>query len=296
MTKRKTVVTIGICVRNGERTILNALKSLNAQKFPKDLLEIIIVDDGSTDNTLEIVRSFAENSDIQVKIYTQGWKGIASARNLVIREVKGKYIIWVDADMMLPEDYVIKLVEFMELHPNVGATRGQYGIIKSKKLVAMLENCRTINLWSPLPRLWGTGGAIYRVSALKEIGGFDERIKGAGEDIDVLIRLQKKGWVICSLDVKFYEHYKETWGELWKQYFWWGYGAHFISHKHENFINVISRLPIVAFIAGILRLLKIFKYESRLIYLLLPIHEVFKKTSWLMGFIIGHFDGYGHKA
>jgi len=257
-------------------------------------MEIIVVDDGSTDKTLEIVRSFAEQNDASIKVYSQKWKGIASARNLVVKKARGEYVIWVDADMTLSKNFVQKQVEFLERHPRAGAAKGKYGFIRSDKVIAKLENCRAFNIATPSQEVWGTGGAIYRVSALREIGGFDEEIKGAGEDIDALIRLKKRSWLTSLTDAMFYERYKESWRELWKQYFWWGYGAHFVKHKHKNFISVFARLPPVALVAGVLRFLKAFKHEHNLIYIILPFYELFKETGWLMGFIVGHFNGYGH--
>jgi glycosyltransferase involved in cell wall biosynthesis len=257
-------------------------------------MEIIVVDDGSTDKTLEIVRSFAEQNDVSIQVYSQKWKGIASARNLVVKKARGEYVIWVDADMTLSKNFVQKQVEFLGRHPRVGAAKGKYGFVRSDKIVAKLENCRAFNIMTPSREAWGTGGAIYRLSALREIGGFDGEINGAGEDIDALIRLKKRGWLTSLTDAIFYERYKENWRELWKQYFWWGYGAHFVKHKHKNFISVFARLPPVALVAGALRFLKAFKYEHNLIYLILPFYELFKEMGWLIGFIVGHFNGYGH--
>jgi len=289
------LVTVGICVKNGEKTILDALKSVIDQDFPKTEIEIIIVDDGSTDNTLKIIEDFASRTRVQLKIFSQSWRGIASARNVVLRHSQAKYIVWVDADMRLCKDFLKKQVEFMELHPMVAAAKGSYIMLKSKKVVALLENCRIFPMRRSLfSEPWGTGGAIFRVSALKEIGGFDERIKGAGEDMDVIIRLKKKGWLIGKTKAKFCEKYKETWRDLWKQYYWWGYGAHFIRHKHKNTVSVFARLPLVALLKGIFRFSTVFNYDRRLTYLLLPLQEFFKETGWLAGFMAGNFDGYGH--
>jgi glycosyltransferase involved in cell wall biosynthesis len=259
-------------------------------------MEIVIVDDGSTDKTLEIVKAFASRAEVITRVYSQHWKGIASARNVVVKESRGRYIIWVDSDMKLPKDHLRKQVEFMNHHLKVGAAKAHYGFLRAKKLVASLENSRAFDLQPNASKLWGTGGSIYRVNALREIGGFDERNKGAGEDIEALVRIQKKGWLLCTTSAEFYEEFKETWRDLWRQYYWWGYGAHFVHHIHANSICIGVRLPPVAFLIGILRLFKIFKHHPKILYLLLPLHNIFKETAWCVGFVNGHLDKYGHKS
>jgi glycosyltransferase involved in cell wall biosynthesis len=288
-------VTIGICVRNCEKTIGGALKSVFGQDYPHEAMELIIVDDGSTDRTLEYVRQIVSDNDIYTKVFHQSWRGLGAARNLVVRNACGKYIIWVDGDMELTPDFVRKQVEFMERNPKVGAAKGRYKLIKSKNIVAILENSRAFHLLKEDSKIVGTGGSIYRIEAIKKIGGFDEGIRGAGEDLDALLRMQKEGWLLSRTDAEFYESFKDNWKDLWLEYYWWGYGAHYVRHKHKDKISLIVRLPPVSFIIAFARLFLIFRSTARLSYLLLPIHSVFKDSAWIFGFLRSHKNEYGHK-
>jgi glycosyltransferase involved in cell wall biosynthesis len=257
-------------------------------------MEIIFVDDGSTDKTLELVRSFGLRTEVTTRVFHQDWRGIAAARNVVVRESRAQYIVWVDGDMRLPRDHVSKQVEFMNLNPNVGAAKAGYGLSQSKKTVALLENARAFDLHTNDSKLVGTGGSIYRVEAIRQVGGFDESIRGAGEDIDALARMKERGWALSSTKAKFYERYKENWRDLWRQYYWWGYGAYHVQKSHRKPIFTFTRLPLVAFFLGILRFGKAYKADPRKMYFLLPFHSVFKDTAWLAGYINAHTNRHAH--
>jgi len=107
-------VTIGICVKNGSDTILGALESVMAQSFPHEQMEVIVVDDGSEDGTLSVVHGYASKIDMPVKILHYAWQGIGQSRNTVAKNALGKYIVWVDSDMVLSKNFVKEQVKFME--------------------------------------------------------------------------------------------------------------------------------------------------------------------------------------
>ncbi len=108
------VVTIGVCVKNGSHSILNALESVMAQDFPHALIEVIIVDDGSIDNTLSMVKDYSSKMDMNVKILHFDWQGIGQSRNIIAKNAEGKYIVWVDSDMVLSKSFVQEQYDFME--------------------------------------------------------------------------------------------------------------------------------------------------------------------------------------
>ncbi len=292
VTKSNILATIGLCIKNNENTIENAIRSIMNQNVPLDQLELIVVDE-SNDKTLEIIKRYVNGSHLQAKIYHNICKGLGPARNFVVQKALGEYIVWVDGDTKLPPNHIKKQVQFMQGHPKVGAAKARYGFIESAKPVALLENSRAINIMQAPSKLVGTSGSIYRTQAIKTAGGFDSNIKGAGEDTEALSRLRKNGWLLSTSDAVYFEIYKETWKRLWIEYRWWGFGAHYVRHRDKRDLSVVARLPPVAFLIGVAKFFPLFKQSRRLICVLLPLHSVFKESAWLSGFFQAHISGYG---
>src|SRR4051812_27885378 len=97
----KPLVSILIPAYNAERWIADTLRSAIAQTW--DAKEIIVIDDGSNDRTLEIAKTFESPS---VRVVTQKNQGAAAARNLGFSLCKGDYIQWLDADDLLAPDKI----------------------------------------------------------------------------------------------------------------------------------------------------------------------------------------------
>ncbi|HGE71917.1 TPA: glycosyltransferase family 2 protein, partial [Candidatus Poribacteria bacterium] len=184
-------VTIGLCVKNCVDTIRKTLNCIIGQNYPHELIEVIVVDDQSSDDTIPLIIKTLSNSSINFKVLSTDGKGLGFARQLVVKNASGKYILWVDGDMILPSNYIMQQVKFMERNPEVGKARAKWGFLNEDSLPAKLESFRVLtHLSGNKSRLLvGIGGSICRTCALKEIGGFDEKIRGAGEDIDLSVRL-----------------------------------------------------------------------------------------------------------
>ena len=83
----KPKVTIGICVKNCEATIKEAIDSVIDQDFPHELMEVIFADDDSTDETLSIIESYGPNMDMQAKVFHHEWKGLGVTRDIVVNNI-----------------------------------------------------------------------------------------------------------------------------------------------------------------------------------------------------------------
>ena len=116
--KHNIKVTIGLCVRNAEVTIRQAIDSILDQDFPCEHMELIVVDGCSEDGTLDIVKNRIKNSGIESRIFCEK-KGLGYARQIVVDNAQGEYIIWVDSDMLLSRNFMRKQVLFMERNPRV---------------------------------------------------------------------------------------------------------------------------------------------------------------------------------
>jgi len=293
----KPRVTIGICVRNCEDFIGEAINSVANQDFSHESMETIIVDDGSQDKTLSVISRYKSKMDMQVKIFRQEWKGLGSARNIVVDNASGEYIIWVDGDMLLSTDYVSKQVKFMEQNHKVGIAKGRYDLSPGANLLATLEiysraASKMVNFNyndKAHAKSMGTGGCIYRVKAIRQVGGFDEKISGYGEDLDAEYRIRKAGWLFFITDAQFrdYERRGMTWKQLWARYLQRGFDMCYFSRKNKNMITLYKTSPVATFFAGFFHSLKIYRLTRHKVAFLLPIQYMVKSTAWFLGFIRG---------
>jgi len=291
------IVTIGVCIRNNEATLPEVINSIIDQDFPHELIEVIFVDDGSEDSSSSIVKSYAIAMDMSVKVFHHEWMGLGPSRNIVLDNTSGHYIIWVDGDMMLRKDHVRRQVEFMEAHPEIGIAGGKRGIFPAGSLIADLENVSFMVYDSDKDisdkRLPGTGGTIFRVSALKQIGGFDPAIRGVGEDLDAAYRIKAARWMVGKSDAVFFERGRQTWQGLWRQYLWHGYGLRRLYRRNSSLFSIAKMTPIAAFFVGLLRMPNAYRMVRRRSVILLPFHFAFKMMAWCFGFANGKLSDVG---
>jgi glycosyltransferase involved in cell wall biosynthesis len=290
-------VTIGVCIRNCENLIGETIKSIMDQNFPHKSFEVIFVDDGSTDRTLSIIQSYLPKFDTQVKIFHHKWKGLGVTRNVVVKHAEGKYIIWVDGDMLLAKDFIKKQVEFMDRNPAVGIGKGRYGMYAQANLAGALENIEFVTgLQSkeetnsvPL----GTGGSIYRVEAIREVGGFNPKVSGSGEDVDAEYRIKAAGWLLAFTLGVFYERRRTSWRALWNEYYWHGKGSSYLFGENRRILNLYTFWPPVLITIEFIRVVMAYRLTHRKVTFLLPFHYAFKRTAWCLGFIRGFFENVG---
>jgi len=92
----KPKVTIGICVKNAETTIREAVESILNQDFPHELMKLIIVDGNSTDKTLSTIMNCLKKTNMKTSIFYEN-EGLGKARQIVVENAKGDYIVWLMA-------------------------------------------------------------------------------------------------------------------------------------------------------------------------------------------------------
>lgn len=290
-----TRVTIGVCVKNSGSSVKDALESITSQDFPHEVMEIIVVDGSSVDNTMAIVRKSLEKSDIKSRFFCEN-HGLGAARNIVINNSEGDYIIWVDSDMLLPNDHVRKQVNFMDNNPKVGIAGGKFKGWSGDNTIATIESMEweisdylrnSGASFSPIKHF--CGGTIYRLKAIKSVGGFNENIRGAAEDWDAESRIGKKGWLLYfTTDAVFFDKRRTTLLELWHENYWYGYGAHFTVHKQKRKIH--ANVLLESFSDS----KEAYKKFRKKVAFLMPVQRFFKKIAWGFGYMRSNIDGYGH--
>jgi glycosyltransferase involved in cell wall biosynthesis len=294
----KTIITIGVCARNCENTLGNTLNSIINQDFPHEKMEMIFVDDGSEDHTLQIMDNYIQKIDIKTKVFHTKWQGLGPARNLVVKNADGEYIVWVDADEILSASYIRKQIEFMEKNPDVGITAGIVRIVQGNLILNLELIPAIINhfnygkqrnfLWKT-EKLPGTGGSTFRAKALRQVNAFDEQLTGVGEDQDVAEKIKRAGWLIRLNNADLYELHggMSTLNDLWKKYLWYGHGGEKIYRQNRELFSFIRMSPVASIFTGFFYSLIAYKLLHQKKVFLLPIHYGIKMTAWMLGFISG---------
>jgi glycosyltransferase involved in cell wall biosynthesis len=292
-------VTIGLCVKNAANIVKTAFDSISIQDYPHELMKLVIVDDGSSDSTLSLAKKFAQETDIKSSVTSSKGKGLGASRQIVVDNAEGDYIVWVDDDFVLSKDFIRNHVEFMEKNPNVGAARGAPNQIPTRTtIVATLESIGLIALrrGPGNPKAIGAGGAIFRLKVIKKVGGFDAKIKGAGEDQDISHRIRESGWALENNNsaIVYQKFPPATPRDLWKRHFWYGYGNHLIFHKYKDRRLLLECFPPRALLGGFKTSLGVYRATHEKKAFLCGILYFFNSATESIGFIRAHLDGYGH--
>ncbi len=284
-------VSIGLCAKNAESTIRFAIDSVAQQNFNHELMELVFVDDGSDDNTLQIMKEEASKIDFRVKIFSGSWRGIGKARNTVVENAEGEYIVWLDSDEIIEEDFVKKQVNLMDLNPKAGIAMGRLGILPGANILLTLDHLpyigssldRDCNNPSKLP---GTGGTTYRRSSVKEVGGFNEEFQGACEDTDVAYRMTQAGWSVICGDGLFYESHGQmtTLRIAWRRSIKRGISSRKLYDKNNVFFSFYRINPFASFLVSFRYAVLGYIVTKRKVSFLLPFYYTFKNTAWFFGF------------
>jgi glycosyltransferase involved in cell wall biosynthesis len=299
--KKMFLVTVGICVRNGQDMLQNAVESILHQNFLPEQLQIIFVDDGSQDRTPQIIQHYAEALGSRVKTYQSAWRGLGYARNQVVAAADGKYLLFVDADEVLTPDYVATQVEVLEANPEVGITAGIFKTVPGNLLLSLevIPYIVTQKIYGkPKPlllknKLMGTGGTCFRTKALRQVHGFDETIQGAGEDTDLILRILREGWTIKPNSAELYEFHGGLCKprDLLKKYYWYGYGSQRSFQQTRGAFSLLGMSPMAGVVSGLAYSFPAYRFMRQKQVFLLPLHFGLKLTAWTFGFMKAQFNG-----
>ena len=111
MTQQSPFVSVLIPAYNAETALAKCLESVISQSFSD--FEVIIINDGSKDNTLKIASEFSIK-DQRINVYSQENKGVSAARNKALEIAKGEFICWIDSDDYVDSNYLQLLVKGIE--------------------------------------------------------------------------------------------------------------------------------------------------------------------------------------
>lgn len=235
ISKKLPSVSVLIPAYNEEETIEETLKAVLKAKYPKELIEVIVINDGSKDNTEKVVEGFKN-----VRLINKENSGKADSLNKALEIAKGEIIAVVDADSYPESDAFLKMVEYFKEN-NVGAVTSTVLVRNPSKFLEKLQSIEYAmiafarKLFDRIGSVYVTPGALsmYRKSILKKIGGFDAG--NITEDIEISWRLLKNKYKIrMCLNARCYTSVPRGIKKWWWQRIRWNMGGIQTSLKYKD--------------------------------------------------------------
>ncbi|GAA3813125.1 glycosyltransferase [Streptomyces coacervatus] len=232
-------VSVIVPAYNEKECIANTLESLAQSTHP---IEVIVVDDGSTDGTSEIAREAARSLGMtNVRVIRQENAGKPAALNNGVRSASYDIVVMMDGDTVFEADTVRELVQpFAD--PEVGAVAGNAKVGNRNTVIGAWQHIeyvmgfnldrRMYDLLRCMPTIPGAIGA-FRREAVLQVGGMSEDT--LAEDTDITIAMHREGWRVV------YQEHARAWTEapgslkqLWSQRYRWSYGTMQALWKHRK--------------------------------------------------------------
>ena len=200
-------ISVIVPAYNCQTTIGKAIAAILAQEAV-DGFEVIVVDDGSTDATAQIVGSFP------VKYTRQENAGPARARNAGARQAQGEILFFTDSDCVPHKDWIAIMMPYFH-DPHIGVVCGSYGIANPKGLLARCIHQEIVyshkNLMPEFPKVFGSYNFCVRKKVFEIAGGFNADYRHAsGEDNDLSYKILSAGHKIYFARQSLVDHFHPT--------------------------------------------------------------------------------------
>ncbi len=234
-------ISVAVCSYNGSRTIKDTLSALQNVDYPN--FEVIVVDDGSTDEVAQIAQQY---KGVHLIVHCQN-EGLSFARNTALNAASGDIIAYIDDDAYPDPDWLTYLAAaFLQADwvgvggPNLpppgdgpiadcvaNAPGGPVHVLVSDQEAEHIPGCNM----------------AFWVDQLKEIGGFDPRFRSAGDDVDICWRLQNRGWKIgFNAAAVVWHHRRNCVKTYWRQQKGYGKAEALLEEKWPEKYNAVGHL------------------------------------------------------
>jgi cellulose synthase/poly-beta-1,6-N-acetylglucosamine synthase-like glycosyltransferase len=289
-------VSVHLPLYNEERVARRLLEACTKLDYPRDKLEIVVVDD-SSDGTTKIAREFEARFPNLVKVIHRdertGFK--AGALQLAMQKSDGEFIALFDADYVPPTNFLQKMIPYLYADEKVAFVQsrwsyldGQFSWIAKATSLAIdvyaFVDQRARYVGNLLAHFSGTCG-IFRRRAIEDAGGWSADT--LAEDLDLSIRLHLKGYryiyvptVVCPGEIP------PSFDNLRRQQFRWAKGFSECLRKHGGAILRSKRLNFFQKMEALLHLGTYFMCPLTIIGVVVALlyYSIFPPTFWLMGF------------
>ncbi len=266
-------ISVVVPAYNAAPTIGACLEGLLAQSVPRHRYEVIVVDDGSDDQTKQVVRGY------DVHLIDQPHQGPARARNRGVAEARGEIVLFTDADCVPANDWIGQMVTPFE-DPEVVGVKGAYRT-RQKGILPRFVQCEYEERYQRMARLRqidfiDTYAAGYRREVFLEQGGFDIRYPDASvEDQEFSFRLAERGYkMIFNPQAVVYHQHPRTVGAYFKRKFNIGYWKVMVLQRHPQKAVSDSHTP------------QSLKVQMGVVLLLIPVVGLVVLTGLVLPFLV----------
>lgn len=233
-------VSVIVPVLNARRTLPTCLAALERLQPPP--AEILLVDNGSADGSLDLLRAFArDRAPERAQVLEEARRGAAAARNAALRVAKGDVIAFTDADCAPEPAWLLHLTEpFTD--GTVGAVAGRVVPAPAASVLELFSGLYTLRLpeegarrrrWTPWEGGHATANLAVRRGLAQALDGFNERLQISGEDHDFCARLYASGATIDYVPRARVAHFhRTTVGGMLRQAFGFGRSHSYLLRRH----------------------------------------------------------------
>lgn len=216
------LVSVVIPCYNHGRYISSSIASVLSQDYPH--IELIVVNDGSQDDSLEIMRNLQASYGFVVIDQANG--GVTLASEAGCKVASGKYVVIFDADDVMPPYRISKQVDFFESHPGVGCCGGNFVYIDSDGREIAGAPLKRFGIYKfnelfSVEELWvGGPTSMYRRKAMLEVGGFDLSLDI--QDLQMELKIAHAGYDVAILEdmLSYYRRHSENKSSKYKENFY----------------------------------------------------------------------------
>lgn len=202
-----SLVSVVIPLYNKEFYIVETLQSVMNQTYTN--VECIVVDDGSTDKSVEMASKFISDNHLPWSLISQKNSGQTKARNYGIQQARGEYIAFLDSDDLWPSNKIALQVDALENNPDAVLVLNSYAIFSEGRSIPRVvrhKNFKKMN--SRWLDMRGFGGGLESLGLLKrqtldQVGYFDESLS-TSSGLDLSLRLEKVGEIVLLKQLGLY--------------------------------------------------------------------------------------------
>ena len=195
-TRKRPCVSVIVTAYNQEKYIGRCIRSLIQQTMPSDEYEIIIVNDGSTDLTQYTIEQFSNGFQSTIKVFKNSTNiGLPASLNIGIRASEADFIVRVDSDDFVNENFLTFLYQFLIQNPDLDAVASDYYLTDNEEKVLRRCNCQEEPIGCSI---------MFRTHQLIEIGLYDEEFRRL-EERELRRRFEQK-FQIARLEIPLYRY------------------------------------------------------------------------------------------